>query len=142
MTRLLAIGLLLVATAPAGSLAAQTNPVWLLQNEALRDGTTVGVAHLPDQVVMSVQRWAPQRTSLPDMAIRVWVLKSDGTALSTGGPEQKVMTWGKLSEAGTGTTWRSTYAFAPADQRDLTAVVVSLDGTLFVRPIPQKRLIP
>jgi hypothetical protein len=73
------------------------------------------------------------------MPIQAWVLRSDGTTLSRSRPEQKVLTWGRRTEAGTGTTWRSTFSFAPADQRDLAAVVVSLDGVLFVRPIPQKR---
>jgi hypothetical protein len=72
------------------------------------------------------------------MAIQAWVLTSDGTALSRSRPEQKVLTWGRRSEAGTGTTWRSTFSFVPADPRDLAAVVVNLDGTLFVRPIPQQ----
>jgi hypothetical protein len=71
------------------------------------------------------------------MPIQAWVLTSNGTALPRLRPEQKVLTWGKRSEPA-GTTWRSTFSFAPADQRDLAAVVVSLDGTLFVRAIPQK----
>jgi hypothetical protein len=139
MTRRLALGLLLVATMPAGPAAAQSGQVWLLQNDLLRDQIAVGVAHQPEQVLVDVRRWsAPNGTPLPDMAIQAWILKSDGTALSRSRPEQKVMTWGRRSDAGTGTTWRSTFSFAPADQRDLAAVVVSVDGTLFVRAIPQK----
>jgi hypothetical protein len=138
MTRLLAVGLLLVATAPAGRAAAQSDQVWLIQDELLRDNTAVGVAHQPDRVVVDVRRWSSPGAPLSDMPIEAWVLTSNGTALPRLRPEQKVLTWGKRSEAGTGTTWRSTFSFAPADQRDLAAVVVSLDGALFVRSIPQK----
>jgi hypothetical protein len=139
VTRLVAVGLLLIVTSPVGRVAAQSEQVWLIRDEPLRDKTAVGVAHQPEQVLVSVHWWsAPDQTRLPDMAIRAWVLKADGTSLSRSRPEQKVMTWGKRSEAGTGTTWRSIFSFASADQRDLAAVVVSLDGALFVRPIPQK----
>jgi hypothetical protein len=124
---------------PAGRVAAQSSQVWLIQDELLRAQIAVGVAHQADQVVVDVRWWsAPDGTRLPDMAIQAWVLTSNGTALPRLRPEQKVLTWGKRSEAGTGTTWRSIFAFAPADQRDLAAVVVSVDGALFVRSIPQK----
>jgi hypothetical protein len=109
-----------------------------MQNEVLREGVALGVAHQPDQVVVDVRRWSSPGAPLPDMPIQAWVLTSNGTALPRLRPEQKVMTWGTRSETGTGTTWRTTFTFAPADQRDLAAVVVNVDGSLFVRPIPQK----
>jgi hypothetical protein len=86
------------------------------------------VAHQPDQVVVDVRRWSAPGAPLPDMPIEAWVLTSNGSALSRSRPEQKVLTWGRRTEAGTGTTWRSIFPFAPADQRDLAAVVVSLEA--------------
>ena len=137
MTRLFAIGLLLVAISPAGPLAAQSDQVWLLRDDALQDKITVSVAHQPEQVLVYVHRGStPDGVVLPEMAIQAWVLKADGTALSKYRPGQKVMTWGTQSNGWT--TWSTIFNFERVNPRDLAAVVVSLDGTLLVRPISQK----
>ena len=132
MTRMLAIGLLLVALSPTGPLVTQSTEVWLIQNESLQDQVGVRVLSQPEQMLVYVDRAAaPDGTASPEMAIQTWLLTSDGTALSRHRPEEKRMTWGN------GRT-NTIFAFEPVNPRDLAAVVVSLDGTLFVRPIPQK----
>ena len=137
MTRLFAIGLLLVAT-PTGRLAAQSNEVWLIQNEPVQDTVGVRVLSLSEQIVVYVDRPAPpDGTALPKIAIQAWVLRSNGTAVPRSRPAQKVMSWGRRSPSG-GTTWSTTFNFAPASPQDLAAVVVRVGGVLFVRPIPQK----
>jgi hypothetical protein len=138
MTRLLAIGLLLAGMSPTWPLLAQSTEVWLIQNEPLQDKVGVRVLSQPEQIVVYVDRPAPpDGTALPEIAIQAWVLRSDGTAVPRSRPAQKVMSWGRRSPSG-GTTWSTTFSFAPASPKDLAAVVVSLDGVLFVRPIPQK----
>ena len=138
MTRLLAIGLLLLALSPTGPLVAQSTEVWLIQNEPLQENVGVRVRSQPEQVQLYVDRAAPfDGTALPEVAIQAWLLRSDGTALLRSGPAQKTMTWGRRSPGG-GTTWSTTCSFAPTNPQDLAAVVVSLDGMLFVRTIPQK----
>jgi hypothetical protein len=134
MKRLIAIAALLVATSPTGPLVAQSKEVWLIQNEPLQDKIGVRVLYQPEQIVVYVGRGSTQdRTEPPEMTIQAWVLRSDGTALPRYRPGQKVMTWGNGW-----TTWSTVFNFAPAKAQDLAAVVVSLDGALFVRPIPQK----
>ncbi len=135
MTRILAIGLLLVATLPTGPLVAQSKEVWLIHNEPLQDKVGVRVLSQPEQIQVYADRGAtPDGTELPAVAFQAWLLRSDGTALSRSRPAQKVMTWGTRSPGG-GTTWSTTFSFAPVSPQDLAAVVVSLDGVLFVRPV-------
>lgn len=137
MTRRLAVGLLLVAAMPAGRVAAQAGQVWLIRDDALQDKIAVSVAHQPEQVLVYVHRGStPDGVVLPEMAIQAWLLKADGTALSKYRPGQKIMTWGTQSNGWT--TWSTIFNFERVNPRDLAAVVVSLDGTLFVRPISQK----
>jgi hypothetical protein len=133
------VGLLLVATSPA--LVAQSKEVWLIQNEPLQDDVGLRVLSQPEQIVVYIDRGAtPQDAALPERTIQAWVLRSDGTALPRYRPGQKVMTWGTSSNGWT--TWSTIFLFGPADHGDLAAVVVNLDGALFVRPIHAQQSAP
>ena len=72
MTRLLAMGLLLVALSPTGPLVAQSTEVWLIQNEPLQDTVGLRVLSQPQQMLVYVDRAVPpDGTTLPVMAIRL-----------------------------------------------------------------------
>jgi hypothetical protein len=58
------------------------------------------------------------------MSLQAWVLKSDGTALA---PIQGFRAYGAQN-------WYKSFGFRPTDPAELVAVVVSVNGALFVRP--------
>lgn len=134
MVRYLAVGLLLVVTAPTARAQVQAED-WI-RDESLVGEVGLSVRqqqHRP--VVVSIFRGTGDERLL-EMPLQVWVLKSDGTALPRRSQAET------LPSFGTGrkdwASWYTTVSFEPAGQRDLSAVVVSLNGSLFVRPIPQK----
>jgi hypothetical protein len=61
------------------------------------------------------------------MSLQAWLLKSDGTALA---PIQGFRAYGAQN-------WFKSLGFRAIDAAELVAVVVSVNGALFVRPIPQ-----
>ncbi len=64
------------------------------------------------------------------------MLTSNGAALSPRDPARPGLTVGTTSNGWT--DWRTVFSFEPADRTALMAVVVSVNGALFVRPIPQE----
>ena len=138
MTRRLAVGLLLVAISPARPVAAQSAMTPFI-DEPLPAGVHVRVSNGPEGMIgvdIGTDRaWrvgAPQ--SLDGIDVQVWLLKADGTALPQrrpgGGPVQVSMI-----RNGQRHLQRLLYGFEAADRQELAAVVVSLDGVLFVRRI-------
>jgi hypothetical protein len=139
MIRVLALGLLLAATAPGRSIAAQSPQDWLIESERLTDKVSLAVASQPERVSVHVSREStPDGTPLPERALQVWVLSSDGTALRPRDPARPSLTFGTTSNGWT--DWRSVFSFEPSDRTALAAVAVSVNGALFVRPIPQKAM--
>ena len=139
MTRVLAVGLLLVTTAPAGPVAAQNIELWipLIQNDRLQDQISLDVLYQQSQVSVHVfRRSTPEGPSLPAIAIQAWVLKSDGTVLRRRDPTKPTRSDGTNSQSST--DWVTVLPFEPARVEDLAAVVVSVDGALFVRRILQQ----
>ena len=139
MTRVLALGLLLIATSPSLPVAAQSAVAPLIE-EPLIEGLHVRVSHGPEGVSVEIGAARGRPSQVPEAFaetnVQVWVLKSDGTALPLrrlGGPVRV-----STIRNGQPSLRNLMFGFEPADQRDLDAIVVSLDGVLFVRPIPQK----
>lgn len=108
-------------------------------DEPLLAGVHVRVSNGPEGMIgidIGTDRaWragAPQ--SLDGINVQVWLLKADGTALPQrrpgGGPVQVSMI-----RNGQRHLQRLLYGFEAADRQELAAVVVSLDGVLFVRRI-------
>ncbi len=139
MNRLLAVGLLLVAISPSRQVAAQS-AVAPLMEEPLVQGLHVRVFSRSDRISVDVATDRRQSSqALQSFAVanvQVWVLKSDGAALPRippGGDPVRVsaMSNGQVRSVRIG------FGFEPAERQDLAAVVVSVDGVLFVRRIPQ-----
>jgi hypothetical protein len=110
----------------------------LVWNETLADSARLSVTQrIPgEQVRVTITRSATQSDNPPEMGLQVWVLKSNGTTLprERTSDSHPVTFW----TAGNGSMVGSTFfAFEPVDRADLAAVVVSVNGALFVRPIPQ-----
>jgi hypothetical protein len=142
LTRLLAAALLLCLIGPGTSVGAQS-AVRPLIDEQLLAGIHVRVTNGPEGMMIGIEvATAPPRragasqliTDIPD--VQVWLLKVDGTALPQrrpgGGPVQVSMI-----RNGQRHLQRLLYVFEAADRRELAAVVVRLDGVLFIRPIPR-----
>ena len=141
MTRLLAVGLLLWATSPALPAAAQS-AVAPLMEEPLLQGLHVRVFHRPDGVSVDVGTDRGQSSqavqSFAETNVQVWVLKADGTALPRRRPGQEPIRVSSIAIRSGQTHHQSLlFGFETADPRDLDAVVVSVDGVLFVRRIPK-----
>ena len=123
-----AVGLLLVTTYLAGD-------SWLIQGERLQDRVLVSVGHHAASIQVSVTMGSTtQGTDPPKMDIQAWVLKSDGTALGRNRTDHNPLT-SAITRFGS-SNWSMTFAFSSAEPRELAAVVVSVNGALFVRPIP------
>ena len=134
MTRLLAL-VLLIATAPAWPVGAQSEShpaISLMRDEPVVGPVTLSVILSSEQTRVTVFRGAGDERLL-ETPLQVWVLRSDGTALQRRNPKEPFPSFG------TGKTnwanWYTIISFERATQRELSAVVVSLDGVLFVRPI-------
>ena len=140
MARLLAVGLLLSAIAPATPAAAQADVIRLL-DEALAGGVSVRVTQAPGGIGVDVSRGPLSRgeTTPPfaDMAVQTWVLTVDGSALGLAQRpyDQPISVWSGRLRGGRRVLSHRTFVFEHANPRDLAAVVVSLDGVLFIRPI-------
>ncbi len=144
MVRWLAIGLVLVATPSVGSAqrvaarAAVVGETRLIWDDPLADAARLSVTQrIPgEQVRVTISRSATQSDNPPEMTLQVWVLKSNGTTL----PRERtsdsypVTFWTGGNGSMVGLT---AFAFGRVDRTDLEAVVVSVDGVLFVRPIPK-----
>ena len=142
MTRLLAVGLLVVAMSPARPLAAQS-PVAPLIDEPLLAGTRLRVSSQRAGITIDIGTDTAGRpeapSSLDGVNIQVWVLKADGTALPRRRPgEEPIRVSSMAVRNGQTYSQRLLFGFEPANPLDLDAVVVSVDGVLFVRPIRQK----
>lgn len=142
MTRLLAVGLLVVATSPALPVAAQS-AVAPLMEEPLVAGLHVRVFNRSNGVSVDVGTDRGQSSqalqSFAETNVQVWVLKSDGTALPRRRPgEEPIRVSTRAVRNGQTYQQRLLFGFETADPRGLDAVVVSVDGVLFVRRIPQK----
>ena len=141
MRRLLAVGLLLVATSPALPVVAQSAVVPLVEQPLVAglhvrvfnrsDGVSVDVSTDPGQSSQALQSFA-------ETNVQVWVLKADGTALPRRRPgEEPIRVSSRAVRNGQTYSQRLLFGFETADPRALDAVVVSLDGVLFVRRIPK-----
>jgi hypothetical protein len=139
MARLLAVGLLLSAIAPAAPAAAQADVIRLL-DEPLAGGVSVRVTQAPSGIGVAISRGPLSRgeTTPPfaDMAVQAWVLTADGSALGLAQRPygQPISVWSGRLRGGGRVLSHRTFVFEHANPRDLAAVVVSLDGVLFVRP--------
>lgn len=139
--RWLAVGLLLLATAPTQSVVAQILEVpfehnielWLtfINDEPLQGKTRLDLHSQASRITVQVRRSGPDEPFHPEMVMQAWVLRSDGTALERRAPS-------RVTGPGRTKDWIAIFAFEPSNVQDLAAVVVSLDGVLFVRPIPHK----
>jgi hypothetical protein len=140
MTRLFATGLLLWAISPGLPAAAQS-AVAPLMEEPLIEGLYVRVSNRPEGVGVDIGADRARRSQAPqafgETTVHVWVLKSDGTALPRKRLGQPIRVSNINLRNGQAELRSLLFDFEPADARDLDAVVVSLDGVLFVRPIPR-----
>jgi hypothetical protein len=73
----------------------------------------------------------PQWTPLKDLGIQVWVLRADGTALAQRPHSGEA---GSIANAGWSTDVMQ-FAFENAPSDKIAAVVLRVNGQLFVRPI-------
>ena len=109
-----------------------------LIDEPLLAGTRLRVSSQPAGIGIDIGTDRARRSeappSLDGVNVQVWVLKTDGTALPRRRPGQEPV---RVSMIRNGQAYfRSLlFGFEAADPRDVDAVVVSLDGVLFVRPI-------
>ena len=148
MVRWLAVGLVLGLVSATGAesqtLGLSEQIVYLVRAEPLVDDISVSVVWDRTLGFVSVRVHKgsseveiigghPPKTAV-DMAIQTWVLRSDGTALPRRPGEYPGFGTPSLRSAG----WTLTWAFRYPEPNELTAVVVRVDGALFVRPIPQK----
>jgi hypothetical protein len=126
MVRWLAVGLLLLVT--ASTAMGQSRPT-LLRADPLLDNVSVTLTHGPELIVVYIHPPGGARPDpkWPEMSLQAWVLKSDGTALA---PIQGFRAYGTQH-------WYKSVGFRALDPAELVAVVVSVDGVLFVRPIPK-----
>jgi hypothetical protein len=133
MTKWLAVGLVLVTT--TSNARAQVHPeVSLMRDEPVVGPVTLSVILSSDQTRVTVFRGAGDERLL-ETPLQVWVLRSDGTALQRRNPKEPFPSFG------TGRTnwadWYTLISFERAKQGELSAVVVSVDGVPFVRPLPR-----
>jgi hypothetical protein len=70
------------------------------------------------------------------MATQAWVLRSDGTALPSRIEGHRAPVQVTVNRGGDPILWRKMFMFKAAEQEELVAVVVSLNGVPLVRPIP------
>lgn len=143
LARRLLIGVIALATLPA--LRAQTRqpPRVLPSFEPLTDGVSITVVEQPDTgtqpafilVQLSGQstpngKTNPNPKPLSGMAIQLWLLRTDGTAVPQHGKPGFV----GLSNMGEVTDMMS-LLFEDAPTKDLAGVVVSVNGKFYVREI-------
>jgi hypothetical protein len=122
--------------------AAGQAPVAPLLEATLMEGIAVRVSHRPAGIGVEVHTWprpeSQASSPLSEAVVQAWVLKPDGTAVAkrSGSLPDPVRV---RSYGGTGRFWgeRLMFSFDAADRQDISAVVVSLDGVLFVRSIGQ-----
>jgi hypothetical protein len=127
--------------ASALPVAAQAPAAPLLES-TLMEGIRVRVLHRPAGIsvdVYTTPRPDSQASSpLSGTVVQAWVLKPDGTAVNRqGGALRDPLRIRNVGRNGRFGGERLMFSFEPADRHDIAAVVVSLDGVLFVRSIGQ-----
>ena len=139
MVRLFVVAIAFAAASalPAGAQA----PAAPLLEAALMDGINVRVLHRPAGIgvdVYTAPRPDNQASSpLSGTVVQAWVLKPDGTALARpSGALRDPLRIRSVGRSGRFGGERLMFSFDPADREDIAAVIVSLDGVLFVRSIP------
>ena len=140
MVKWLAVGFLLFTT-PTYSVAQiletkfeHNLEPWLalIEDETLEGKIRLDLHFQTSQITVQVRRSTPEEARLhPEMAMQAWILKEDGTSIRRRYPS-------KAPGPGRTTGWIAIFAFEPAKLQELAAVVLSLDGTLFVKPIPHE----